>query len=256
MKSVGITAGFSVAWRHSGFRWWPREETGGSEDTEETTVVHKGMWGRGLWESTLFLRFPLFSPWICSTGPQAQPASVHGLFLTLWPTSIPAILSLPIRYLLPGFLIQTTGQRRKGERKRKRNGVILPWHLNAGWRRGGRSTFLFSLWVQRERGREEEAAVPWEFSHWGQKQGMPSHPPCPLVAPAAPHPCPCPSSCAEAAKFEGNTHADTLVQPNSVFLGQLHRGATLGSYLLQWCTTLLSVGRCCLKAFRECCTTR
>lgn len=120
---------------------------GGSKDTEETAVVHKGMWGRGLWESTLFLRFPLFSPWLCSTGPQAQPPSVHGLFLILWPASIPAILSLPIRYLLPGFLIQTTGQRRKGERKRKRNGVILPWCLNTGQRRGGRS-------VSTERKRE------------------------------------------------------------------------------------------------------
>lgn len=156
-------------------------------------------------------------------------------------------------YTLPSAWVSYPDHRAKkegGEEKKEKwcHTAMMPEH------------WAEERWKEREyrekEGREEEAAVPWEFSHWGQKQGMPSHPPCPLAAPAAPHPCPCPSSCAEAAKFEGNTHADTFVQHNSVFLGRLHRGATLGSYLLQWCTTLPSVGRCCLKAFWECRTTR
>jgi len=38
-------------------------------------------------------------------------------------------------------------------------------------------------------------------------------------SPCCPPPCPCLSSSAEAAEFEGNTHRDTLVQGNRL-LGQ------------------------------------
>lgn len=67
-------------------------------------------------------------------------------------------------------------------------------------------------------------------------------------------PCPCPSLCAEAAEFEGNTQ-NTLVQGNPVPLSRVPQGATLGRYLLQWCTTHPSETFCCLKASWEYCTT-
>lgn len=94
-----------------------------------------------------------------------------------------------------------------------------------GWRKGK------AVWVQRKRGKKRQQNQPLGVE-------VTSHPLCPIAAaPALPHPCPCPSSCAEAAEFEGNMHTDTLVQLNPVFLGRLHHGATLGSHLLPWYTT-------------------
>ena len=134
------------------------------------------------------------------------------------PPSLPYCPFLHVTFCL-GFLSSPQGKegtrRGKGREEKWCHTAMMPEHCLDGGEVEG-------VWVQRKRWGGRGGSSPIGVQPLGVEAGSakpPSPPSC--SSPAAPHACPYPSSCAGAAEFEGNTHRDTLVQCNPVFLGQV-----------------------------------
>lgn len=209
-----------------GLCWQPREEKVRSEDTK-TAMVHTGMWGcgsfKGLWESSILLRFPPFSPWVWSTGSLASDSHCS------WPLPCPVSYHYPwhtvTSYTSPfclGILSITQVKERMGE-ETQWNGYIT---MMPRWRRGEGSVGKEKKLVQGQQSQGSSSIGVEARNAQSPSLSSCNRPFCP----------PSTSTCSLVHRnyrvWETHIHAYYIHTYSPVFLVKLHPSATLSSYFL------------------------